>query len=167
MGSCCLNVVTLQFHTNNYTLDGESLFASCFFTQVRSESCGRLKCATTKRWCHTQAGTSRASVCFNFSQAKLVWMYTSGQRYGITTTKWHLREFDWHLLFLVVCSIAERNTVDFIDPLHNQIEWPNSQYCGGTSETQVKEKNQFRGSHLKWSLLSHYHFNALCSVGFW
>ena len=29
-------------------------------------------------------------------------------------------------LFLVVCSIAERNTVDFIDPLRNQIEWPNT-----------------------------------------
>ena len=42
--------------------------------------------------------------------------YTSDQRYGITTTKWHLREFDRYLLFLVVCSNAERNTVDFIDP---------------------------------------------------
>ena len=53
-------------------------------------------------------------------------VYTSGQRYGITTTKWHLPEFDRYLLFLVVCSIAERNTVDFIDPLHNQIEWPST-----------------------------------------
>ena len=51
--------------------------------------------------------------------------YTSGQRYGITTNKWHLREFDLYLLFLVICSIAERNTVDFIDPLSKQIEWPN------------------------------------------
>ena len=52
--------------------------------------------------------------------------YTSVQRYGIITTicKWHLREFD--LLFLVVCSIAEWNTVDFIDPSRNQIEWPNT-----------------------------------------
>ena len=39
---------------------------------------------------------------------------------------WHLREFDRYLLCLVVCSIAERNTVDFIDPLPNQIEWPNT-----------------------------------------
>ena len=52
--------------------------------------------------------------------------YTGGQRYGITITKWHLREFDRYLLFLVVCSIAERNTVDFIDPLRNQIGWPNT-----------------------------------------
>ena len=51
-------------------------------------------------------------------------IYTSGQRYGITTTKWHLHEFDRYLLFLVVCSIAERNTVDFIDPLRCQLEWP-------------------------------------------
>ena len=38
-------------------------------------------------------------------------IYTSGQRYGITTTKCHLREFDRYLLFLDVRSIAERNTV--------------------------------------------------------
>ena len=53
-------------------------------------------------------------------------IYTSGQRYGIAITKWHLCEFDRYLLFLVVCSIAERNTVDFIDPSRNQIEWPNT-----------------------------------------
>ena len=35
-----------------------------------------------------------------------------------------------------------------------------SQYCLGTAETQEKEKSQFRGSHLKWSLPSHYHFDA-------
>ena len=52
--------------------------------------------------------------------------YTRGQRYGISTTKWHLREFDQYLLFLVICSIAKRNTVDLIDPLRNQIEWPNT-----------------------------------------
>ena len=39
-------------------------------------------------------------------------IYPSGQRYGIATTKWHLREFDRYLLFLVVCWIAERDTVD-------------------------------------------------------
>ena len=33
---------------------------------------------------------------------------------------------DQYLLFLVICSIAEWNTVDFIDPLRNQIEWPNT-----------------------------------------
>ena len=43
----------------------------------------------------------------------------------LRNAKWHLREFDRHLLFLVVCSRAERNTADFIDPLRNQIEWPN------------------------------------------
>ena len=60
------------------------------------------------------------------SQNSKFWkkIYTSGQRYGTTTTKWHLREFDRYLLFLVVCSIAERNTVDFIDPLRCQLEWP-------------------------------------------
>ena len=53
-------------------------------------------------------------------------IYTSGQHYGITTTKWHLREFDQYLLLLVVCSIAERNTVDFIDSLRDLIEWSNT-----------------------------------------
>ena len=52
--------------------------------------------------------------------------YIGCQHYGITTAKWHLREFDFYLLFLVICSIAERNTVDFIIPLCNQIEWPNT-----------------------------------------
>ena len=36
-----------------------------------------------------------------------------------------------------------------------------SQYCLGTSETQEKEKSEFRGSDLKWSLPSHCHF--LCA----
>ena len=52
--------------------------------------------------------------------------YNNGQRYEITITKWYLREFDRYLLFLVKCSIAERNTVDFMDPLRDQIEWPNT-----------------------------------------
>ena len=56
----------------------------------------------------------------------IIFIYTSGQRYGITTAKWYLGEFDRYLLFLVVCSIAERNTVDLIDPLRNQMEWPNT-----------------------------------------
>ena len=51
--------------------------------------------------------------------------YTSGQSYGISTTKLHSREFDQYLLVLVVRSIAERNTVNLMDPLRNQIEWPN------------------------------------------
>ena len=92
-------------------------------------------------------------------------IYTSSQCYGITTTKWHLRWFDRYLLFLVVCSIAERNTVDFINPLRNQIEWTHSQYCLGTAETQEMQKSQFRGSHLKWSLPSHCHLNALMQRG--
>ena len=92
-------------------------------------------------------------------------VYTCSQRYGIITTKWHLREFDRYLLFLVVCSIAKRNIVDFIDPLLNQIEWPNNQHCLGTTETQEKEKSQFRSNHLKWSLLSHYHFDAFMQRG--
>ena len=94
-------------------------------------------------------------------------MYTSGQHYGITTTKWHLREFDRYLMFLVVSSIAERNIVDFIDPLHNQPNWmaKHSQYCLGTADTQEKEESQFRGSHLKWSLPSHYHFDAFMQRG--
>ena len=55
-----------------------------------------------------------------------IYIYTSVQRYGVTTTNRHLREFDRYLLFLIVCTISERNTVDFIDPLRNQIEWPNT-----------------------------------------
>ena len=34
------------------------------------------------------------------------------------------------------------------------------QYYLGTAETQEKEKSEFRGGHLKWSLPSHYHFDA-------
>ena len=89
--------------------------------------------------------------------------YTGGQPYGITTTKWRLHEFDRYLLFLVVCSIAKRNTVDFIEP-----NWmaKHSQYCLGTAENQEKGKCDSRGSHLKWCLPSHYHFDSLmqCEV---
>ena len=38
-------------------------------------------------------------------------------------------------------------------------------YCLGTAETQEKEKGQFRGSHLKWSRPSHYHFDAFMQGG--
>ena len=58
-----------------------------------------------------KAGVSFTEICFKW----MVWRvhtYTSGQRYGITTTKWHLRECDRYLLFLVVSSIAERSTSD-------------------------------------------------------
>ena len=77
--------------------------------------------------CHTVVHTDR-----EFDLQELLWheqqsfTYTSGQPYGITITKWHLPECDRYLLFLVVCSIAERNAVDLIDPLRNQIEWPNT-----------------------------------------
>ena len=82
-----------------------------------------------------------------------IYIYTSGQRYGITTTKWHLREFGRYLLLLVVCSIAERN-VDFIDPLRNQMEWPNTvSIVWGPLILKIR-KSEFRGSHLKWSLPS-------------
>ena len=75
--------------------------------------------------------------------------YTSDQRYGITTTKWRLREFDRYLLFLFVCSIAEQNTVDFIDPLRNQIEWPNTiSIVWGPLRLKIK------CSHLKWICLA-------------
>ena len=40
-----------------------------------------------------------------------------------------------------------------------------SQCCLGTTETQEKEKSEFRGSHLKWSLPSHYHFDAFMQRG--
>ena len=40
-----------------------------------------------------------------------------------------------------------------------------SQYCLGTTETQEKEKSEFGGSHLKWSLLSHFHFDAFMQRG--
>ena len=84
-------------------------------------------------------------------------VYTSGQRYRITTTKWHLPEFDRYLLLLVVCSIAERNTVDSVDPLHNHIEWPNTvSIVWGPLRLKRRTKSQFRGSHLKWSLPSQY-----------
>ena len=93
------------------------------------------------------------------------WTYTRGQRYGITTIKWHLREFDRYLLFLVVCSIAERNTVDLIDLLRNQIEWPNTVSIVWGPLRLKRRKSEFRGSHLKWSLPSHYHFDAFMQRG--
>ena len=40
-----------------------------------------------------------------------------------------------------------------------------SQYCLGTAETQEKEKREFRGIHSKWSLPSHYHFDAFMQRG--
>ena len=40
-----------------------------------------------------------------------------------------------------------------------------SQHCLGTAETQEKENGQFKGSHLKWSLPSHYHFDAFMQRG--
>ena len=40
-----------------------------------------------------------------------------------------------------------------------------SQYCLWTSETQDMEKSEFRGNHLKWSLPSHYHFDAFMQSG--
>ena len=40
-----------------------------------------------------------------------------------------------------------------------------SQYCLGTAETQNMEKSQFKGSHLKWSLPSHYYFDAFMQHG--
>ena len=90
--------------------------------------------------------------------------YTRGQRYGIiTTTKWHLRDFDPYPLFLVVCSIAERNIVDLlISSIHNvaKLNGRQTQYCLGTTETQEKEKSKLRGS-----LPSHYHFDAFTQRG--
>ena len=40
-----------------------------------------------------------------------------------------------------------------------------SRYCLGTAETQEKEKSELWGSHLKWSLHSHYHFDAFMQRG--
>ena len=54
-----------------------------------------------------------------------------------TTTKWHLREFDRYLLFLVVCSIAKGNTVDFSDPLRKtKLNVQTQSVLSGTAETQ-------------------------------
>ena len=91
--------------------------------------------------------------------------YTSGQRYRITTTKWHLREFDRYLLFLVVCSIAERNTVDSIDPLRNQIECQTQSVLSGDRWDSREGKSEFRDSHLNWILPSPYHFDAFVQLG--
>ena len=35
----------------------------------------------------------------------------------------------------------------------------------GTAETQEREKSEFRGSHLKWSLPNHYHVDAFIQRG--
>ena len=40
-----------------------------------------------------------------------------------------------------------------------------SQYCLGTAETQEKETREFSGSHLKWSLHSHYLSDAFMQRG--
>ena len=40
-----------------------------------------------------------------------------------------------------------------------------SQYCLGTAGTQENDKSEFRGSQLKWSLPSHYHFDAFMQRG--
>ena len=93
-------------------------------------------------------------------------IYTSGLRYGIITTKWYLREFDQYWLFLVVCCIAERNMVDYIDPLRIQIEWPNTVIIVlGPLKLKRRKISEFTGSHLKWSLPSHYHFDAFMQLG--
>ena len=100
---------------------------------------------------------------------RLLYLYTNGQRYGITTTKWHLREFDRYLLFLVVClcSIAERNTVEissihYVTKVNGQTQ---SVLSGDRWDSTEGKKGEFRGSHLKWSLPSHYHFDAFMQRG--
>ena len=40
-----------------------------------------------------------------------------------------------------------------------------SHYCLGTAETHGKEESEFRSSHLKWSMPSHYHFDAFMQRG--
>ena len=94
-------------------------------------------------------------------------IYTSGQRYGIITTKWHLREFDRYLLLLVVCSIAERNNLDFIDPLHNQIEWPNTVSIVW-GPLRLKRRKKGSSGVVTWSevSLAITILMFLCSVGF-
>ena len=94
-------------------------------------------------------------------------IYTSGQRYGIITNKWNLREFDRYLLFLVVCSIAERNTVDFIDPLRNQIEWSNTVSIVWGPQ-RLKRRKKVSSGVVTWSevCLVIGTLMLLCSVGF-
>ena len=94
------------------------------------------------------------------------YIYTSCQRYGITTTKLHLHAFDRYLLFMVVCWIAEGNTADFFDPLCNQIKCPNTvSIVWVPLRLKRNEKSQLWGSHLKWSLPRHYHFDAIMQRG--
>ena len=93
-------------------------------------------------------------------------MYTSGQPYGITTTKWHLRKFGRYLLFLVVCSIAERNTVDFIDPLHNQIECQTQSVLSGDRWDSREGKSECRGVTWSEACLAITTLMLLCIVGF-
>ena len=40
-----------------------------------------------------------------------------------------------------------------------------TQYLLGTPETQEKEKSELGGTHLKWSLPSHYHFDTFMQRG--
>ena len=59
-----------------------------------------------------------------------------------------------------------RNEILLISSIHYVTKLNgHSQYCRGTAETHEKEKGQFRGSHLKWSLPSHYHFDAFMQRG--
>ena len=92
--------------------------------------------------------------------------YTSGQRYGINSTKWHLREFDRYLLFLVICSISERNAVDFIDPLRNQFEWPKT--VSIVDRWDSRERKKVSSGVVTWSevCLAIIILMRLCSVGF-
>ena len=104
---------------------------------------------------------------YNLCYVKSTRIYTSGKRYGTTATKWHLREFCRYLLFLVVCSIAERNTVDSIDPLRNQIEWPNTVSIVW-GPLRLKRRKKVSSGVVTWSkvCLAITIVMLLCSVGF-
>ena len=54
------------------------------------------------------------------------------------------------------------SSIHYVTKLNGQTH---CQYCLGTAETQEKEKSEFRGSHLKLSLPSHYHFDAFMQRG--
>ena len=58
-----------------------------------------------------------------------------------------------------------RNEILLISSIHYGTKLNVSQYCLPNAETQEKEKSEFRGSHLKWSLPRHYHFDALMQRG--
>ena len=70
-------------------------------------------------------------------------------------------------LFLVVCSIAERNTVDLIDPLRNQIEWPNT-VSVVWGPLRLKRRKKVNSGVLTWSevCLAIATLMLLCSAGF-